>query len=171
MHCSGLGVSLFFSGFYFYFLRKWSSHSDVFLQKFFLRDNCDKRAFYFLDITKLLVWFIQVFYCNLQMISAVSFAQPQYKKWKASQIKINCHNMKLKIWNSSFLPCEWYENSAFIILGDSCIATNHRKKLSTWNMKIYKKKELLNTCIRVWPKQQCCDFITFTTFLLHLPPE
>lgn len=55
------------------------------------------------------------------MTSAVSFAQSQYKKWKASQIKTNSHKMKLKIWNSSLLACKWHENSAFLILGDSFV--------------------------------------------------
>lgn len=117
--CSGLGVSVFLRFLFLFFKKVKFSFREMFSYRGFF--NCDKWAFYFLDISKLLVWFIQVFYSNLQMISTVSFAQPQYKKWKASQIRINCHSMKLKIWNWSFLPCEWYENSAFLILGDSCV--------------------------------------------------
>jgi len=110
-------------GFGFVFFKESDAliQRELFLTKaFFIRDNCDKRAFHFLDVTKISGFdFIRLLYSNLQRSPAVFFAQSEYKKWKASQIRINCHQMKLEIWNSNSSDCKWHQNLASPILGDS----------------------------------------------------
>lgn len=41
------------------------------------------------------------------MTPAVFCAQFEHKKWKASQIRIQCSQMKLEIWNLKSPGCKW----------------------------------------------------------------